>query len=97
MTDEEKMLPKVKADWVAALRSGKYAQCQGVLKRDEGYCCLGVLVEICPSLDTDGEHYITQATAEPLGLAFEEQDKLACMNDSDCSFAEIADYIEANL
>ncbi len=48
-----KMQPPMKADvkerWVAALRSGKYKQGQGFLRRDtvDGvcHCCLGVLAE----------------------------------------------------
>ena len=32
--------------WIQALRSGKYAQTQGVLKDDDGFCCLGVLCDI---------------------------------------------------
>jgi hypothetical protein len=41
---------QVKAEWVAALRSGKYKQDIGYLKRDTvngpRYCCLGVLCEV---------------------------------------------------
>ena len=33
-------------EWVAALRSGNYKQTQGILRRDDGYCCLGVACEI---------------------------------------------------
>lgn len=32
--------------WVAALRSGKYKQAQGVLHNYHGYCCLGVACEL---------------------------------------------------
>jgi hypothetical protein len=39
----------IKAQWVAALRSGDYTQGQGSLKtRDGSYCCLGVLCAIAP-------------------------------------------------
>jgi len=47
-----KMEPKLKAAWVAALRSGKYPQTTGKLQnRDrnslpDGFCCLGVFCEI---------------------------------------------------
>lgn len=37
--------------WIAALRSGRYRQCQGSLHDDGAYCCLGVLLaenEIAP-------------------------------------------------
>lgn len=41
------MDPKLKAEWVAALRSGKYQQGTGELrsKHDE-FCCLGVLCDL---------------------------------------------------
>ena len=36
----------VKQQWITALRSGQYSQCQGELKDNEGAnCCLGVLLE----------------------------------------------------
>lgn len=31
-----------RADWITALRSGKYQQTKHVLQDNEGYCCLGV-------------------------------------------------------
>jgi hypothetical protein len=39
---------KLKAKWVKALRSGKYAQGQTVMFNDNtgAYCCLGVLCEV---------------------------------------------------
>jgi len=48
------MDPKIKADWVAALRSGKYTQAQGRLRISagddesnvDGYCCLGVICDV---------------------------------------------------
>lgn len=44
------MTPALKAEWCAALRSGRYTQGRGCLrlKTDEGprYCCLGVLCEV---------------------------------------------------
>ena len=54
---------QVKADWVAALRSGKYEQTTGTMyrpaeeilsmgqKRPAGYCCLGVLASILGTTD----------------------------------------------
>lgn len=36
----------MKEKWIAALRGGKYKQCQGELKDASGaHCCLGVLLE----------------------------------------------------
>jgi len=52
---------KIKADWVAALRSGKYAQCTGQLREegspgDYAYCCLGVLCDVVGARwDDDGQ------------------------------------------
>lgn len=40
------MKADIKAKWVAALRSGQYAQTEGVLRNEEGYCCLGVLCDL---------------------------------------------------
>ena len=41
------MNQEIKAKWVAALRSGEYAQGEGYLKDLQGrHCCLGVLCEI---------------------------------------------------
>ena len=34
--------------WLAALRSGSYAQGTGYLKKDDRFCCLGVACEIFP-------------------------------------------------
>lgn len=57
-----KMNPDVKAQWLAALRSGDYKQVTGALKREfrrheydgvteVGYCCLGVLCEVAVKND----------------------------------------------
>jgi hypothetical protein len=35
-----------KAKWVAALRSGEYEQGRMYLKRDDKFCCLGVLCDL---------------------------------------------------
>lgn len=45
------MKAEIKAQWVAALKSGEYKQCQGTLTRvaydgTESHCCLGVLTEL---------------------------------------------------
>jgi hypothetical protein len=42
-----KMNPKIKAKWVAALRSGEYKQGKVCLRQvDGGFCCLGVLTDL---------------------------------------------------
>lgn len=40
------MKPKIKAKWVAALRSGEYRQWRGDLRGYGGFCCLGVLCDV---------------------------------------------------
>ncbi len=40
------MNQEIKARWVAALRSGEYAQDAGALRTDSGFCCLGVLCDL---------------------------------------------------
>lgn len=36
----------IKQKWVEALRSGKYKQSIGALRKDNKYCCLGVLCDL---------------------------------------------------
>lgn len=40
------MNQQIAEKWVAELRSGKYKQTKHVLKKNGGFCCLGVLCEI---------------------------------------------------
>lgn len=56
------MDPTVKVKWLEALRSGKYEQGNGALRRVEGnaFCCLGVLADVCGekwSLHPSGTKY----------------------------------------
>lgn len=44
------MSPELKANWITALRSGKYSQGKNSLRDSENnYCCLGVLCDIIPN------------------------------------------------
>lgn len=48
---------QVKSKWIEALRSGKYQQGTGRLRRDDHFCCLGVLCDIVsPEKWNDDEH-----------------------------------------
>lgn len=40
------MLNENAKKWVAALRSGEYQQTTGRLRKDGGYCCMGVLCDV---------------------------------------------------
>ena len=37
---------QIKAQWIAALRSGQYKQGHEFLRRDNEFCCLGVLCDL---------------------------------------------------
>lgn len=100
-----KMSPEVKAKWVAALRSGKYQQERNALTNyvdqksgdPARYCCLGVLCVIAVGADS-----VDYDTVRKLGVDEATQGSLSGRNDGRGgyrlhSFAEIADYIEANL
>ena len=100
---------ELKAKWVAALRSGTYTQGRAKLKDEAGaMCCLGVLREIiepgCEEVNDDEGEYLPSRFHTATGLAWVTQDLLAGMNDGNelkrikrHSFAEIANWIEANL
>ena len=40
------MNPKIKARWLKALRSGRYKQAKGQLRKADSFCCLGVLCDL---------------------------------------------------
>lgn len=49
------MHPEIRARWVAALRSGEYAQGRGSLRDGNQYCCLGVLCDLAVKDGVIGE------------------------------------------
>ncbi len=104
------MKKQILDDWIVALRSGEFKQAQGRLKKDGGFCCLGV---VCHLQDPngffsagglkDGQHpfAMLENSSEYGGLikmlGHDTTSTLVSMNDSRrASFAEIADYLEAN-
>lgn len=103
------MKAALKKQWVKALRSGKYVKGRGKLCDVSGpMCCLGVLIDI--GIDGEWELEGTDYTMQgmyacpsetmraELGLTEEAAVRLIHMNDNQgVSFAEIADWIEANL
>lgn len=40
------MNPEIKSKWLAALRSGEYKQGKGQLRKEDNFCCLGVLCDL---------------------------------------------------
>lgn len=98
---------EIKRKWVEALRSGKYKQTSKYLHRHGAYCCLGVLCIVTGTpINKKGtgaggaEDYVIVHQLLGRGEAHSQEvsKDLWLLNDrDDKSFAEIADYIEANL
>ena len=110
ISHEEFELPKEFAEqWIKALRSGEYAQCDSVLYSGETdqYCCLGVACRIV-NVDTVilnqvelpymlGTH-VPKALPEALhGHGHMLSEYLAGLNDDGATFEEIADWIEKHV
>jgi hypothetical protein len=103
----------IKQKWVEALRSGEYKQAQYGLKRQGGFCCLGVLCDLHDNTkwenDEDGYSFyqigdeiqstwLPESLEKELAIPSSELSNLVTMNDADNkTFAEIADYIEQKL
>lgn len=93
------LTPTMKKRWVKALRSGKYPQTTGQLCRTStgsggqpvGYCCLGVLKAVCPSVRAKDFAYLANT------LPFKVQAELAELNDNDVPFEVIAGVIDVML
>jgi len=68
------MNKEIKAQWLAALRSGKYKQTTGVLRQDHTneMCCLGVLCDILAPNDWDGQGYHRNELQLPSGSICEQ-------------------------
>lgn len=112
-TDKQlKMDAELKAKWLEALRSGRYDQATGQLRREGSFCCLGVLCDVADhdAWDSDewnhgtGEDEELETAELPDGfrnwvnISTLTMAQLISMNDDQrMSFAEIADFIERNL
>lgn len=108
--------PLRKTLWLAQLLGGTYSQTNGRLisySDPDRRCCLGVAVDLCPTLVdhvTHGEHYLrregerrgstgllTPGLREWLGVADKAQNALANLNDRGVSFEDIAFVIDTIL
>lgn len=99
---------QLKADWVKALRSGEFEQARELLTDGKGYCCLGVLCKVA-GLQLSGGNAVIGPSGNPAGytpitqlLGGVPYYDLSERNDGNSdyhshTFAELADYIEANL
>lgn len=93
------MNPELKAQWLAALRSGKYEQGQGMLRQpiDGTFCATGVLADLI-GYDLNRYRYnIDNAVLKEIGLKPWQAGQIATYNDVGWTFDEIADWIEARL
>lgn len=102
-----KMKKTIKTKWLAALRSGKFAQCDGSLRKEDylgsgrdAYCCLGVL-HFCatgknPRLD---KGLLSKNVCSAVGVRRGGvTEKLVEMNDGQGkSFKQIANWVEKYL
>ncbi len=92
-----------KDQWLAALRSGEYRQGSGDLHKDGRFCCLGVYAHAVHGCIPSSMSYMASLSGYleiyDLGEGFGQsvQAELAAMNDNGQSFAQIADFIEANI
>jgi hypothetical protein len=103
------MNKRIKRLWIKALRSKKYTQGTGQLKRgriEPEHCCLGVLCELAKAegvissyRGTDG--YLPLKVGEWAGLAALNprigKRTATSLNDTGKSFTEIAERIEKHL
>lgn len=97
-----KFSAEIKAKWLEALRSGTYPQGKDYLYKSdpERYCCLGVL---CKTQDIEIGSTVgfvaVRNAYQDLKMVFGGKifDSLVDMNDDGKTFAEIADWIEANV
>lgn len=113
VSTDRRLDPTLKAKWLEALRSGKYAQTQKALNDGQGFCCLGVL---CDLMNPDGwdsglwsqdweaeepqwcDGDLDSSTRLRVGLSSDSEVTLIRMNDEEKkNFTEIADWIEEHL
>jgi hypothetical protein len=107
-----KMNPRVKAKWIAALRSGDYKQGRGQLRTTRNkFCCLGVLCNIHAQEHPEiaekqraPDRYMCHVGTLPncvfewASITIDYETRLIDMNDTNgITFKQIAAWIEKNL
>ncbi len=63
------MKKEIADKWIEALESGKYGQCQNLLKSENRFCCLGVLCDISGlgEWKTASTHYLRKYVIGNIG------------------------------
>lgn len=93
------MDPVLQHKWIEALKSDNYKQAKGILYNSytNGYCCLGVLLEVA-GYDKHlyyGMGKVSYWLGEDHRLLPQAlEDEVILMNDDGTSFKDIANYIE---
>jgi len=100
-------LNPVAQKWVEALRSGKYQQAKDYLRREHGFCCLGVLCDLAQQDGIgkwNGYCFLGESGETPQSVLNWSKLRNSCgdfagsslveENDAGKTFAEIADLIE---
>lgn len=95
--------------WREELASGKYSQCQGKLRGETGYCCLGVLLDIFEPNQWTKRSPNSNRFCHPKGINMEteiqreefykltglkKQDYFIQLNDNADNFDEVIQYID---
>lgn len=97
------MNAEIKKKWIEALRSGDYRQGFGGLKKEDCFCCLGVLCQIKDPEGWIGPRWhgamniLPVEEAYKIDLKWASQLTLIDKNDAAVSFIEIANWIEEYL
>jgi hypothetical protein len=101
-----------KQKWLEKLRNGQYKQGRKRLCHNDKHCCLGVLCNVVPEAkfevfdswlmlryktETHRHMSLPLTMLDDIQLSAFSTATLMRMNDDGKSFAEIADWIEANL
>lgn len=90
----EKMIAEVKAEWVAALRGGNYAQGDGYLRVDDAFCCLGVLCDLAVRNNIIPEPVAAALMRLPDGKVYEYGRPCTCSTgDVDCNSEATRTYL----
>jgi hypothetical protein len=103
------MKREVRDKWCNALESGEYRQGKKQLKTHENeFCCLGVLFDVMggtwvdgiKAVDKEGFNgiaFLPEGFREAIGLPYDLQGTLSCMNDDDNrSFIYISGWLRDN-
>lgn len=99
--------------WLDGLRSGEYEQGSGFLRRGDQHCAIGVLCAVSGEIEfkeTNNPNfpglYLCEHKESGLGAGFhacehwvteKQWRRISDMNDEGRSFAQIANWIEANV